>query len=75
MALVVALTVADAVAVLVGVALADAVGVGDKVGVGDGVAHKARLVVQAAPSEGQQYLLEPQSAVVPTLAIVEQLIS
>ena len=76
---------ADAVAVLDG--LADAVAVGDadgvdvfrevtdEVAVGDGVEQRTKLVVQVAPKDGQQYLLEPQSAIVPTLAIVEQLIS
>jgi len=73
--------VADTVAVAVATGVADPVAVSVGVGVITGVAvgvgleHKAKSVVQAAPSEGQQKLEDPQNAIVPTLAIVAQLIS
>ena len=61
----------------VGVAEAVAVkvtsGVSVGAGVGLGAAHNVKSVVQEAPREGQQYSEDPQKAVVPTLAIVEQL--
>ena len=77
MADVLAVGVAEEVAVgeTEGLALALAVGVGEKVGVGLGLVQSSKFVVHEAPNDGQQYWTEPQYAFVPTLAIVEQLIS
>jgi hypothetical protein len=55
--------------------MAVAVAVGSTVGlaVGLGLAQSVRSGVHEAPSEGQQKSCVPQRAIVPTLAIVEQL--
>jgi hypothetical protein len=65
------------VALILGDALAVAVelGEGDKLGDGDGVEHNEISFVQEAPRDGQQYCDDPQEAISPTFATVEQLIS
>ena len=68
-----AVDVGVAEAVAVGVAVARGVGV--IVGVGDGVAHKAKFVVQDAPSDGQQKVNAPHTDFCPTFPTFEQLIS
>lgn len=55
----------------VAVEVASGISVGSAVGLGD--AHSVKSEVQEAPKDGQQYSVDPQKAVVPTLAIVEQL--
>lgn len=76
--LVVGLSVEVAVGVALGVAVVaknDRFGVAVAVAVGLGDEQRVRSVVHDAPSDEQQYLIDPQVAIDPTFAIVEQLIS